>query len=149
MGDDAFDGIGWSLAGGDFDNDGDEDIAVGVIGERVGGEPSAGGVNVLYGVFGGLDSSQLLFQGANPVANEPEAPGLPTTFALLPAYPNPFNPSTTLRYDVPQAGLVRITVFDALGRSVATLVKDCLGLYGYARIRGLVLKTTPNTICLR
>ncbi len=58
------------------------------------------------------------------MANEPEAPGLPTTFALLPAYPNPFNPSTTLRYDVPEASLVRITVFDVLGREIAMLVNE-------------------------
>ena len=92
--------------------------------ELVDGEAEAGAVNILYGVFGGLDSSQLWFQGAMPVAIEPAAPGLPTTFALLPAYPNPFNPSTTLRYDVAAAGHVRITVFDALGREIALLVSE-------------------------
>ena len=118
------DRFGHALAVGDFDNNGIVDIAVGVPGENVDGEAGAGAVNILYGVFNGLDSSQLLFQGAMLVANEPEAPGLPTTFALLPAYPNPFNPSTTLRYDVPEAGQVRITVFDALGREIALLVNE-------------------------
>jgi len=42
-------------------------------------------------------------------------------FALHPAYPNPFNPSTTITYDVPEAAEVRLVVFDALGRSVSDL----------------------------
>ena len=120
----AGDRFGHALAVGDFDNNGIVDIAVGIPYELVNGQAEAGAVNILYSVFGGLDSSQLLFQGATLVANEPEAPGLPTTFALLPAYPNPFNPSTTLRYDVPKAGPVRITVLDALGREIALLVNE-------------------------
>ncbi len=37
-------------------------------------------------------------------------------------YPNPFNPVTTLRYDLPQRAEVRLTVHDILGREVLTLV---------------------------
>jgi hypothetical protein len=39
--------------------------------------------------------------------------------ALLQNYPNPFNISTTIRYAVPTAGRVRITIYDRLGREVA------------------------------
>ena len=48
--------------------------------------------------------------------------GTPTTFALEGNYPNPFNPQTTVQYAVPEAAAVRVTVYDALGRHVATLV---------------------------
>ena len=37
-------------------------------------------------------------------------------------YPNPFNPLTSLRYDIPNDGLVNITVYDMMGRIVKTLV---------------------------
>ena len=37
-------------------------------------------------------------------------------------YPNPFNPITTLRYDLPNDGLVNITIYDMMGRIVKTLV---------------------------
>ena len=37
-------------------------------------------------------------------------------------YPNPFNPITSLRYDLPEDGLVNITVYDMMGRIVKTLV---------------------------
>ena len=39
-------------------------------------------------------------------------------------YPNPFNPTTVISYSIPNAGLVAITVYDALGREVETLVNE-------------------------
>jgi len=41
---------------------------------------------------------------------------------LHPAYPNPFNPSTTLRYDLPEKTTVNIIIYDMLGRQVKTVV---------------------------
>ena len=55
---------------------------------------------------------------------EPTDTSLPSHYALHDAYPNPFNPSTVLRYDMPSAGHVSVTVFDALGRRVASLLND-------------------------
>jgi ELWxxDGT repeat protein len=46
---------------------------------------------------------------------------LPEAYALRGNYPNPFNPSTRIDYDLPVASIVRITVFDILGRAVATV----------------------------
>jgi photosystem II stability/assembly factor-like uncharacterized protein len=46
----------------------------------------------------------------------------PLSFSLS-TYPNPFNPSTTIAYDLPKAGHIYLRVFDLLGRQVA-LLKD-------------------------
>jgi hypothetical protein len=42
---------------------------------------------------------------------------LPSRFALLGNYPNPFNPVTTIRYGLPEASLVTLEIFDISGRS--------------------------------
>ena len=49
---------------------------------------------------------------------------MPTEFALHQNYPNPFNPITTLRYELPENGLVNITIYDMVGRQVKTLVNQ-------------------------
>ncbi|HLX12240.1 MAG TPA: T9SS type A sorting domain-containing protein [Bacteroidota bacterium] len=43
------------------------------------------------------------------------------SFALNANYPNPFNPTTTISYSLPTSGIARLTVFDVLGREIATL----------------------------
>jgi len=51
---------------------------------------------------------------------------IPATFALRGNDPNPFNPETAIRFDVPRASRVRIQVYDARGRLVKTLVDGAL-----------------------
>jgi hypothetical protein len=46
------------------------------------------------------------------------------TLALYPNYPNPFNPATVIRYDIPERSHVRLEIFDAAGRRLKTLVDD-------------------------
>ena len=48
-------------------------------------------------------------------------PGLPTRFALHDNVPNPFNPLTTIRYELPVTAAVSLRIFDVSGRLVAVL----------------------------
>jgi hypothetical protein len=45
-------------------------------------------------------------------------------YSLSLAYPNPFNPSTIIKYQIPTAGIVSLKVYDILGKEVATLVDE-------------------------
>ncbi|MED5426794.1 MAG: T9SS type A sorting domain-containing protein, partial [Candidatus Neomarinimicrobiota bacterium] len=49
---------------------------------------------------------------------------LPTFYVIHQNYPNPFNPSTTIRYDLPVVALVKIIIYDMMGRKVSTLISS-------------------------
>jgi type IX secretion system substrate protein len=48
--------------------------------------------------------------------------GIPELYSLNQNFPNPFNPTTSIRFAIPRSGLVKLLVYDMLGREVATLV---------------------------
>ncbi|OGU70247.1 MAG: hypothetical protein A3H45_12145 [Ignavibacteria bacterium RIFCSPLOWO2_02_FULL_55_14] len=52
---------------------------------------------------------------------EAKSSSVPTSYAIS-AYPNPFNPSTTIVMDLPEGGVVSLKIFDALGRQVSNLL---------------------------
>ena len=72
------DWFGDAVAAGDFNNDGLEDLAIGVPLEGVGGEDNAGAVNVIYGGPGGLAAlgNQIWHQDSDGVAGEAEGDGI-------------------------------------------------------------------------
>ena len=47
---------------------------------------------------------------------------IPSAFTLHQSYPNPFNPVTTLRYDLPTDALITLSIYDMLGREISQLV---------------------------
>ena len=52
-------------------------------------------------------------------------PAIPVTnYLLYQNYPNPFNPTTTIRFELPQDGVVTIEVFDILGQKVKTILNE-------------------------
>ena len=61
--------------------------------------------------------------GANEILSI-QSETVPLLYTLYQNYPNPFNPVTSLRYNLPEDGLVNITVYDMMGRVVKTLVNS-------------------------
>ncbi|MGH7495655.1 MAG: FlgD immunoglobulin-like domain containing protein, partial [bacterium] len=59
---------------------------------------------------------------------------VPARYALEANYPNPFNPSTRIRYQLPEAASVKLEIFNALGQKVRELVKDEQQAAGYYTI---------------
>ncbi len=53
-----------------------------------------------------------------------EDPGLARAFLLLRNYPNPFNPATTIAYEIPQQALVSVRIFDLHGALVRELLHE-------------------------
>ena len=62
-----------------------------------------------------IDGSQLNVNDSDPI---------PVTFALHANYPNPFNPTTTISYDLPERAQVTLDIYDILGKQIKTLVNQ-------------------------
>ena len=73
-----------------------------------------------YCIFGDTLTFQVSLLGEDVLSAQEL--DMPMAFSLHQNYPNPFNPITLLRYDLPNDGLVNITIYDMMGRIVKTLV---------------------------
>lgn len=58
------------------------------------------------------------------VEQEKKGNAVPREFVLSQNYPNPFNPATVISYQLPQAGMVKLVIYDVLGREVKQLVNE-------------------------
>ena len=72
----------------------------------------------------GIMYVQLVVDGVEDITNDAADLPLPQAIRLEQNFPNPFNPSTEIRYALPSFGTVQLRVHDLLGRRVATLVND-------------------------
>lgn len=70
----------------------------------------------------GIELIQII--NNKPTVVEPSRSDIPQAFALFANYPNPFNPSTKIRYSIAQNSFVTLKVFDLRGREIATLVNE-------------------------
>ena len=65
-----------------------------------------------------------LNEGMVPIRNVGREAKIPTAYRLAQNHPNPFNPETTVRYDLPQGGMVHLRVYALTGQVVRTLVAE-------------------------
>lgn len=87
----------------DIDVDGDNDLLLG---------------NGKGGLF--------FYRNSGVVSVDDGAPVTPERFSVSPAYPNPFNPSTTVTIELPEDSQVRVEIFDLIGRTVSTVVNQTM-----------------------
>jgi len=82
-------------------------------------------VNIAY--FGKTDHLSITVLPANAFVtsiDQGNNEGIVKEYVLFQNYPNPFNPNTTLKYSIPRASVVRLKIYDMLGREVAVLVNE-------------------------
>ncbi|MBN2780469.1 MAG: T9SS type A sorting domain-containing protein [Candidatus Marinimicrobia bacterium] len=79
-------------------------------------------LTVMKNYFEGTDSSMAGFFPDRMIEEGVEPNVIPQEFALKSNYPNPFNPMTTIAFDLPREGLITMSVFDITGRRVETLI---------------------------
>ena len=90
-----------------------------------------------------LDNGQILenevaltyapFDQASNMSQVSAAPAIPVEFKLNNNYPNPFNPQTTVPYEIPKASHVKMTVYNAMGQEIKSLV-DAYQNAGYYEV---------------
>ena len=76
-------------------------------------------------------ASAKLGEGVGTVVEAVDGAGTPDSYALGAAYPNPFNPETTIEFNVPSDGFVKIEVFNTAGQMVMSLVDEELSAGSY------------------
>ncbi len=62
---------------------------------------------------------------------EPSLSGVPEKYRLYNNYPNPFNPATKIKFDLPLGSFTKLVVYDPIGRIVSVLVNEYLGPGSY------------------
>ncbi len=67
---------------------------------------------------------QLPLIGFQTISVNPISSNIPDNYSLSQNYPNPFNPSTKIRFELPSSSNVKLAIYDAAGRQVATLVNE-------------------------
>lgn len=77
------------------------------------------------------DTINFYMTGINVIGIEPISGLIPKTYSISQNYPNPFNPATKIDLDLPKNTMVKVAVYDMLGREVEVLVNSQLNAGSY------------------
>lgn len=103
---------------------------------------------VVVGTHGNGTYSTYITEYPSAIEDE-EAAGSPiASFTLHPAYPNPFNATTTIRFNLPHAGITELKVYNVLGQEVTTLVDERLSA-GEHQVQWTADKVASGTYLVR
>ncbi len=75
-------------------------------------------LDIAESLYNGSGGTQMGKPNNNTEINEP------MEYALFDNFPNPFNPATTINYQLPQSGFVTLKIYDILGEEIAILVNE-------------------------
>lgn len=84
--------------------------------------PDSFDLDYLYDKFSISGVGMYIYYVPTGVEEEEEVENLPSSCQLLPNYPNPFNPNTTIRYQISTPGLVRLNIYNIHGQLVRSLI---------------------------
>ncbi|MBN8585178.1 MAG: T9SS type A sorting domain-containing protein [Ignavibacteria bacterium] len=115
------DGVNWSLMAIPLESD-----------ERINTMDLVKRGNKYYGYIGTFRGRIFkLTESIFPIGITPISTEIPKSYSLSQNYPNPFNPVTKIRFSLPHQGYVKLSIFDALGKEVSSLVNENLqaGVY--------------------
>jgi hypothetical protein len=81
------------------------------------------------------DTAKVVYLRGTGIAQAVEIPSvnLPTKYSLAQNFPNPFNPTTEIRFALPTASHVRLSIYNMLGQEIATLVNEIMPAGTYAQ----------------
>ena len=83
-------------------------------------------------VFAGTDGQYVFRRTVSEIISIIKiSNSIPYLYTLEQNYPNPFNSMTSIKYEIPEGGLVKLSVYDMLGREAAMLVNEQQGAGSY------------------
>lgn len=107
------------------------DVGVGVAADTLGNIYIGGYTET---IATGYDMLAMKYEGGGLIAVNVISSEVPSGFSLYQNYPNPFNPVTTIKFDVQKQALVKLRIYDILGREVAVLINENLRVGSYEAI---------------